>query len=1116
MKRDLLPAMAHRPAAAALPASTRAPARPASAKPAPAKSALTRPAFAPGIASSDLAAGREFPASLRSDMEGRFGTPLPALRLHDGAAGDTLAAKHGARALTHGADIAFAAGAFRPDTDEGRGLIAHELAHALQQQGDKGSASPGPASPGSAETEAAEAEAEAAVRSAARGERPAIRQKTAKRVMRAARSAAAPAGLPAGSAQAAPTPPSRVTAPARPLPANCKVITDTPAGLGTDELVIELQNFAMPKEKGMGAWVRQAYTDAAAGGRLVFSPEITGNSIAAWKEGGEKYKDIWLGHYGFATTADVKKAFTTAAATNEEVKTALTDTAVKKVVDGLGTNLTKAGCDIDHIVEKQIGGTSIPSNMQLLDATKNRESGASTYNALVDVVREIRSPAMRGDKVKNIQLRIPSIQVPAGTTDASFVIETLLRKGAVAGSEKVKTLAGGTPVHLSAGGQGEAVQVKESGETPITAATKRIVPGMRLTSYKRGANGRNSVSDTVTAELDSRAMRMSSSADASIKLKAVPHKAPASAEPGAEPSPVTEARQLKFDGTQSQQKIPFYYPYLSPGVLTKLALDDTGGLIASGTITPSIPLLPKLDVEYAKDVLSLIAPIPAAKLVSPLPGAFRFTGGKLEMQLSPSLVPSGDLDFEIGPAGKPLLRGGIHVEYIGGVFIAKGSLVPAGKIPGISAADGEVLWKSDTGWSGRVKAASSSIPKSEANVEIGFREEGGGFSPYASGAITTRIRDATLTLGAGWKGQGISYYGEVDIPKPLPMVDSVKLKGRYSDAGLWLEGKAGIKWRSIDSTITIGYARKPDEEEGRFSGKADVEVKTEKASGIINLSFDEQGNYWGKGQLSYQVTKTLRPTLGVELTRDRRVKLFGEVAVSDIPLSRKWPNEKGGQIDIIRSVGVKFSIPTPVPAVTAYGEIRGSLGLGYGVGPVMLKSVKFNGELYPLEDDPQVKAKLTGAFSLPAYGEIYGTFGAYIGLEVALGAVGAKGGIEITPALRIEGEGGLDVEADYDRDGFAFSAEAFAKGRLIAKAKVDLAADLYAAWGAFSHRWVYNVAAVQAQIGPEVKLTLGRIAYSKAGDITWPSLSQIKMEPEKIDPMQVVREMMNRGEAKET
>jgi hypothetical protein len=199
--------------------------------------------------------------------------------------------------------------------------------------------------------------------------------------------------------------------------------------------------------------------------------------------------------------------------------------------------------------------------------------------------------------------------------------------------------------------------------------------------------------------------------------------------------------------------------------------------------------------------------------------------------------------------------------------------------------------------------------------------------------------------------------------------------------------------------------------------------------------------------------------------------------------------------------------------VTAFGQIKVSAGLRYGVGPVMLKGLKFNGELYPLEDDPKIKAKLVGSLAVPAYGEIYGTFGAYLGVELAAGLAGAKGGVEVTPSLRIDGQGGIDFDAAYEAEAFTFSAEAYAKGKLTASLKVDLVAELYAAYGLLSHTWVYHAAAVTKQLGPELKLTLGKIAYGKGGEITWPSLSQIKTDPENLDPMSLVKELLNDGKA---
>ena len=54
-------------------------------------------------------------------------------RIHLGPEPERQAAQHRAAAFTHGADIAFAAHRFRPDTRDGRRLIAHEAVHVGQQ-----------------------------------------------------------------------------------------------------------------------------------------------------------------------------------------------------------------------------------------------------------------------------------------------------------------------------------------------------------------------------------------------------------------------------------------------------------------------------------------------------------------------------------------------------------------------------------------------------------------------------------------------------------------------------------------------------------------------------------------------------------------------------------------------------------------------------------------------------------------------------------------------------------------------------------------------------------------------------------------------------------------------
>lgn len=89
-----------------------------------------------GAVSGDLqrsiesSSGSAMPDGLRESMEQGFGRDLSDVRLHTDS---DAAGRIAARAFTHGNDVHFAPGQFQPDTAGGRRLIAHELAHVVQQ-----------------------------------------------------------------------------------------------------------------------------------------------------------------------------------------------------------------------------------------------------------------------------------------------------------------------------------------------------------------------------------------------------------------------------------------------------------------------------------------------------------------------------------------------------------------------------------------------------------------------------------------------------------------------------------------------------------------------------------------------------------------------------------------------------------------------------------------------------------------------------------------------------------------------------------------------------------------------------------------------------------------------
>jgi hypothetical protein len=71
-------------------------------------------------------------------MEPRLAADLGHVRLHTGGRAAQSARDLQAHAYTVGQDIVFAAGRFAPTTLVGRELLAHELAHTVQQRGATG------------------------------------------------------------------------------------------------------------------------------------------------------------------------------------------------------------------------------------------------------------------------------------------------------------------------------------------------------------------------------------------------------------------------------------------------------------------------------------------------------------------------------------------------------------------------------------------------------------------------------------------------------------------------------------------------------------------------------------------------------------------------------------------------------------------------------------------------------------------------------------------------------------------------------------------------------------------------------------------------------------------
>lgn len=81
------------------------------------------------------ASGNSLPDKLRTRMESAFGADFSRVRIHADSESDLLNRSLQSRAFTTGYDLFFKRGEYNPGSRDGQGVIAHELTHVVQQNG---------------------------------------------------------------------------------------------------------------------------------------------------------------------------------------------------------------------------------------------------------------------------------------------------------------------------------------------------------------------------------------------------------------------------------------------------------------------------------------------------------------------------------------------------------------------------------------------------------------------------------------------------------------------------------------------------------------------------------------------------------------------------------------------------------------------------------------------------------------------------------------------------------------------------------------------------------------------------------------------------------------------
>jgi hypothetical protein len=1031
-------------------------------------------------------------------MESRFGHDFSEVRVHDDAPAARSAHDVSARAYTVGQNIVFGDGQYQPHTDRGRHLIAHELAHTVQQRGLQRSGTSSLADQGP-EYRQLELEADRAADAVAHG-RPfsSLRASSQPMISRTPASPTPASAPPAQSLSITIATIGTRTVQVTPL--------DPPASAGAApaQVRFRVDPFYLPGQKGQRAL--DTYLRFSSAGQLQAVLQIVGTTArrtAQWqvRDRTEVLGDSWV--RGVRWTAENR------------------DARWRDLSGGNPFPQTAAGtCNIDHIVELQIGGGNDPANLQALDAGPNQFSGRTIWNQVqgigTAIAEQFSVPA--GSQV---DVRFGSVVVEGalepheatpGRANRCLMIDTAARGGI---SER--------PVTDEAGAAARSVELDSGG-----AANEFVIPTNWGASSRDApiTDGPNRAASQMVSGLVFQNLRFVSADNVQVQAQFDPRgrtRLPLSVEAGRGSTidlagaktagrPNRESFRLRL--TDRNVDIAFNYPYLSPGTITRLGFEQDGSIHFRGEIRPSVPFLPRpLQIIYENGTLRLAVALDRSRLRSPLPG-FQITDASLELGLAPTLSATGNLAFALGRPPRPIATGTVTVGADESGLTATGRLLV--NIPSVDEASGTITYR-DGAWSAQIVIESSQIRL--PNVQRGRLQLGiddTGLRPSGDLELLLPRNLGNLTLGFTREGAGAAaryvYSGRGRLR--VPGLDEVEVRGRYDGTRLRAEAdNIGFRWRGLDGRVSVTYTAAGDGP-GVIAGTGTIAIARGDVNGSIAVRLHDSGRFSGSGRVAYPFNirgQRLEASAQVTVDEAQNVRVEGALRFPQpIQLFRRF----GGERQLFH---FQRNIPIPGLSIGPIGVvavIEGGVSARYGVGPGELRNVELEAAFNPLAERIDPNVAFHAELHIPAEAAIAGTIGGGLGVEAGLGRV--NGRLTVTAELALRATAGGRFDARYENRRFELTARPGIDAALNLGLSLDAHARAEAGIGAFS-------------VGTEKNWNLGRrnlqlgqfsvfapIAWSSDGGFTPPTIDQLEWGPApEIDPGALLAQLFNASTSEE-
>nr|HMT28431.1 DUF4157 domain-containing protein [Bacteroidia bacterium] len=464
--------------------------------------------------------------------------------------------------------------------------------------------------------------------------------------------------------------------------------------------------------------------------------------------------------------------------------------------------------------------------------------------------------------------------------------------------------------------------------------------------------------------------------------------------------------------------------------------------------------------------------IGSGRLDAGMNGKGAFINGAFDFEKSLFDESHIDLRYEKDNEGKELFKFGgyalknpknnkifksarVDVNYDGETFSATGTAetnlpgIPKGNIAVITG-KGETSVQADF-------IIGNSIPGvTGGNLHLLFRKtDGGDYGIEASSTIQTKF----------------------------PGIPSVSLAGSYNSDGMFLfVGEAPLKLGKFSGLVNFGITNQEVNEKGELTGKLGNKLVA-----------------FGKGEVNFQMTDWLSGKIGAEVTPDAKILLSGALRPDPVLAITK---KQYAVNKIIPGFNLpKFTLFGIPHVAEIFVTANGHFFFNAGIGPLYLKDALLEVSGLDIENPASATVKGHGQLDIPAFAEagIQVELRAGIGILVVDVSVGINGSI----AIAITGNAGLIVNFEWNEaNGFRlFDTLAYLKAQteLVAKLGGNVKVNLDLLFTTINlYTKNFNIGEKRWPLGLDLNLAfpLG-FAGGSTGEFILPDVDQIqRKEPE--------------------